>query len=148
MPRSYASIVIDADPEAVWRYIRNFDGTPDYLDLVATSEVPDGKPADQVGCERVMVLHDSTVVKETLISIDDERRRLRYHLTDGPFPFSNYYSTMQVSLVSESGGAFVAWSSRYDCDEAHAQANEELLAGHIYAPGLARIREMFERPTG
>ena len=145
MPRSYASIVIDADPDDVWRCLRNFDGTPDYLDLVATSEISDGRQADQIGCQRVMVLTDESVVKETLIGIDDERRQLRYHLTEGPFRFSNYYATVQVSPVTASGATFVAWSSHYDCEQADADANDELLARVIYSPGLARVKDMFER---
>jgi hypothetical protein len=145
MPSSYASIVIDADPEDVWRYVRNFDGAPGYVDLVETSEIADGRPADQVGCERVLLLQGDIVVREVLIGLDDERRELRYHLPESPFPFRNYHSTMRVHLVSESGGTFVTWSGRYDCDEADAKANDEMVAGGLYVPGLARLRDLFER---
>lgn len=145
MPSSYASIVIDADPGDVWRYIRNFDRTPEYLDLVVSSEIADGKPADQVGCERVLVLSDGHVVNEVLIALDDERRELRYHLVDSPYAFSDYYSTMRVYLVSASGAAFVTWSGHYACDAADAAACDEMVAGALYAPGLARLKEMFER---
>jgi hypothetical protein len=39
----------------------------------------------------------------------------------------------------------VAWSSRYDCEQADAEAIDELLADQIYVPGLARIKDMFGR---
>ena len=148
MPSSYASVVIDADPGDVWRCIRDFDGTPGYLDLVVSSEIADGKRADQVGCERVLVLSDGVVVSEVLISLDDERRELRYHLLESPFVFSNYYATMQVSPVTASGASFVAWSSRYDCEAADATASEEMIVGGIYAPGLARLKAMFDGRAG
>ena len=141
MPKSFASVVIDADPAAVWQVVRNFNGTPDYLDAVATSEILDGKPADQVGCQRHIVLTDGSVVEETLIGIDDETRTLRYHLTASPFPFTGYYSTMRVSLVSENGASYVDWSSVYDCQEADAAAMDDLLAGQLYGPGLASIKK-------
>jgi hypothetical protein len=144
MPRSYASAIIDADPEEVWRFIRNFDRTPDYLQLVEHSEITGGQPADRVGCERVMTLTDGSVVKETLIAIDDELRELRYHLTEAPFPFTGYYSTMRVYAITTTGGTFVAWSSTYDCESADADANDDLLAGQIYSPGLSSIKGRFE----
>lgn len=148
MPSSYSSIVIDADPDEVWRYVRDFDGTPDYLELVVSSEISDGKRADQVGCERVLVLSDGVVVREVLASLDDEHRELRYHLPESPFVFRNYYATMRVSPVTASGGAFVAWFSRYDCEAADADASDEMIVGGIYAPGLARLRAMFEGRAG
>jgi hypothetical protein len=46
--------------------------------------------------------------------------------------------------VSDSGAAFVAWTSRYDCEQADAQAVGQLLVDRIYVPGLARIKEMFQ----
>ncbi|MEV1294914.1 SRPBCC family protein [Pseudonocardia sp. NPDC049635] len=143
MPRSFSSAVIDAHPDAVWAYIRDFNRTPDYLDIVSTSEITDGKPSDQIGCERVMVLSDGGVVKETLIGIDDAARTLVYHLTEGPFAFSGYYSTMRVHLISESGQSFVDWSSTYDCQAEDAKSCDDLLASGIYSPGLATIKAKF-----
>ncbi|WP_188110582.1 SRPBCC family protein [Aeromicrobium ginsengisoli] len=143
MPRSFASAVIDAPPSVVWDFVKNFNGTPLYLDLVAESVITDGQSVDLLGCERVITLTDGRVVKETLVARDDIARSLTYHLTEGPFPFSNYYSTMRVTLISDTGGSFVDWSSVYDCDAVDAEANDHLLADQIYGAGLSQIKSRF-----
>lgn len=143
MPRSFASTVVDAPPSVVWDFVKDFNATPTYLDLVADSIITDDQPVDLLGCERVITLTDGRVVKETLVARDDVARTLTYHLTEGPFPFSNYYSTMRVTLISDTGGSFVDWSSHYDSDAADAEANDHLLADEIYGAGLQQIKARF-----
>ena len=143
VPRSSASLVVPAAPDAVWGFLRDFDGTPHYVELIATSEILDGKAADQVGCERVLNFTDGTVVRETLVALSDLDRTLTYHLTEGPFPFSRYYSTVKVVPVEDGASSFVEWSAVYDCDAAHEKANDDLLAGGLFGPGLAAVRDRF-----
>lgn len=143
MPHSFASTVVEAPPDVVWDFVKNFNGTPDYLALVAASLITDDQPVDLLGCERVITLTDGRIVRETLVARDDIARTLTYHLTEGPFPFSNYYSTMRVTLISDTGGSFVDWSSTYDSDAADAAANNHLLANQIYGAGLQQIKERF-----
>lgn len=143
MPRSYASTVAAADPEAVWSFLRNFDATPDYVELITASEILDGRAADQVGCERKLTLADGNLVLERLVALTDVDRSLTYHLYEGPFPFWNYYSTIRVTPVSADGASFVEWWAVYDCESADAKAMEDLLAVSLFGGGLAAVRERF-----
>ena len=143
MPRSYASTTIAADAETVWAYLRDFNATPQYVDAITTSEILDGRPADQVGAERRLVLGDGAVVLERLVALSDVDRSYTYHLLEGPFPFTAYYSTIRVTPVSLEGGSFVEWWSTYDCDAAEAKALDDLLAGTLYAGGLAAVKARF-----
>lgn len=143
MPRSSASIVVPAAPDAVWGFLRDFDATPDYVPPIAASEILDGKLADQVGCERKLTPADGGLVRETLVTLSDLDRTLTYHLTEGPFPFTGYFSTIRVIPVSDGGASFVEWSAVYDCEAADAAGNDELLAGALFGPGLAAVRDRF-----
>ncbi|WP_091213900.1 SRPBCC family protein [Geodermatophilus siccatus] len=105
MPRSYTSSVIGADPDTVWDFLRDFNRTPDFVDAVTASEILDGKPADQVGCERKLTLNDGSLVRERLVALSDLDRSYTYHLLEGPFPFTRYYSTIRVSPVTQGARA-------------------------------------------
>ena len=143
MPRSYASTVIAADPGTVWAFLRDFNATPEYVEAIVASEILDGKPADQVGCERKLTLADGNLVLETLVTLSDLDRTFTYHLTEGPFPFTKYYSTIKISPVTADGGSFVEWSAVYDCAAADEKANDALLAGSLFSGGLASLRARF-----
>lgn len=143
MPRSYASTTVAADPDAVWAFLRDFNGTPEYLAAITTSEILDGKSADQVGAVRRLVLADGAQVRERLVALSDVDRSYTYHLLEGPFAFTDYFSTIRVSPVSLEGGSLVEWWSTYDCEAADAQALDDLLAGGLYGGGLTAIKARF-----
>lgn len=143
MPRSYASITVATDPDAVWAYLRDFNAVPGYVEAITTSEILDGRPADQVGAERRLVLADGALVRERLVALSDLDRSYTYHLLEGPFPFTGYYSTIRVSPVSLEGTSFVEWWSTYDCEAADAKAMDDLLAGTLYAGGLTTVKARF-----
>ena len=143
MPRSYASTCVATDPDTVWAYLRDFNGAPDYVEAITASEILDGRSADEVGAERKLVLADGSPVRERLVSFSDLDRSYTYHLLEGPFPFTAYYSTIRVSPVTLDGASFVEWWSTYDCESADAKAMDDLLAGSLYGGGLTSVKARF-----
>lgn len=143
MPRSYASTTVAADPDTVWAFLRDFNATPQYVDAISSSEMLEGKPADLVGAERKLVLADGALVRERLVALDDVERNYTYHLLEGPFPFTAYYSTIGVKPVTSDNSSFIEWSSTYDCAAADATAMDDLLAGTLYRGGLQSLRKRF-----
>ena len=143
MPRSYANTVVAADPDTVWAFLRDFDATPEYVEAIEASEIVGGKPADKVGCERLLTLTDGNPVRETLVTLCDLNRTYTYHLTEGPFPFTKYYSTIRVTPVTADGASFVEWWAVYDCESADEKAMDDLLAGSLFGGGLAALRARF-----
>lgn len=143
MPRSYASTTVATDPDTVWAYLRDFNGASGYVEAITTSEILDGRSADQVGAERRLILADGSSVRERLVALSDLDRSYTYHLLEGPFPFTAYFSTIRVSLVSLEGASLVEWWSTYDCEAADAKAMDDLLAGTLYASGLTAIKARF-----
>ena len=143
MPRSYASTVVSSDPDTVWGYLRDFNGAPDFVEAIATSEILDGRAADEVGAQRRLVLGDGSPVLEQLVTLSDTDRSYTYHLLEGPFPFTGYFSTIRVTPVSLDGASFVEWWSTYDCEAADAKAMDDLLAGSLYLSGLTALKARF-----
>ena len=42
MPRSYVSAVVPAPADAVWAYLRDFNGVPRFVEAIAASEIVGG----------------------------------------------------------------------------------------------------------
>ena len=143
MPRSYASTTVSADPDTVWAFLRDFNATPQYVEAISSSEMLQGRPADLVGAERKLVLTDGALVRERLVALDDVERSYTYHLLEGPFPFTAYYSTIAVKPVSSDNASFIEWWSTYDCAATDATAMDDLLAGTLYRGGLESLRRRF-----
>ena len=57
--------------------------------------------------------------QETLLDLDDSQRTFRYSIDDGPSPVSktdvaDYVGEVRVRPVTEGGGTFVEWSSKWE----------------------------------
>ena len=91
MAKSYASTVIEAS-------CRRRLGTDSRLQrpchvarrLVATSEIEDGNPGDQVGVIRSFTLADDTDIREKLLSHSDLERSYTYVFQKTPFDVDDY----------------------------------------------------------
>ena len=75
-----------------------------------------------------------------------KRSRSQLHVSPArgtPSPFTRYYSTIRVSPVTQGGASFVEWWSTYDCEPEDEKAMDDLLAGTLYAGGLAAVEARF-----
>lgn len=105
------TIVIAADPKAVWAVAGKFDGLanwhPDVADVKA-------KGGDAAGAEREVALKTGGVLKEGLDEYDPAALKLSWRMSDpdlNAMPISSY----TVSFVIEpgpAGGSLVKWYGR------------------------------------
>jgi hypothetical protein len=91
-------VLLDADPADVWDAVRDFGAPHERLvrGFVTACE-SDGR-------ERVLTFFTGTVVRELLVGVDDEHRRLTYAITEG---FTHYQGTAEV--VTENTGCRLVW---------------------------------------
>lgn len=142
MALSYASTVIDATAEAVWAKIRDFNGLPDwYPEVIATSEIEDGKAGDQVGAVRSFTLQDGTHLREQLRSHSDETRSYSYDFQKTPFDVDNYLATIRVTPVTDGGKAFVEWWTTFDCDRDKQEHWTGFFANEIFQNGFEALKK-------
>ena len=139
MPDVLASAVVPADPDIVWRVVRDFDGLPAWHPAISASELEGDARTDQVGAVRRLTLGDGGIVRESLVALDDRERRLTYAILESPFPVRDYRSTIRVHPVTSTGESFVAWSVLFDCDLADAERLSALFAGDVFGSGLSGL---------
>src|SRR3954469_14766560 len=100
MATLHKEISIDARPEDVWAAVRDIGALHTRLVpgfVVDTRLEPDA---------RIVTFGNGLVVREPIVSVDDERRRLAWSATGGAT--THYNAVLQVS--AEGAGTRVAWT--------------------------------------
>ena len=121
-------VIVDVPPEQAWDALRDFGALHTRL---ARGFATDCRLE---GSDRVVTFANGTILRERLIAIDEERRRVVWTILDGPFTHHN--GAAQVS--DEGGRTRFEWTTDLLPDELHdgiAAAMER---------GLAAIKETLE----
>lgn len=92
-------VAIDADPEQVWAAVRDFGAVHERL---APGFVTDTRLD---GRDRIVTFFNGIELRENLVEIDDEARRLVWTIVDGPYTHHN--GSAQVFPGEEGGTSFV-----------------------------------------
>jgi hypothetical protein len=143
MAKAYASTVVDAPADRVWALLRDFNGLAAWHPAVTDSEIEDGKAGDQVGAVRSFHLQDGAHLRERLLSFSDVERCYSYNFEKTPFAVENYHATLRVSPVTDSGKAFVEWSTTFDCAPEKIAEWVETFAGAVFKSGLDALKARF-----
>jgi carbon monoxide dehydrogenase subunit G len=92
-------ILIDARPEDVWAAVRDWGALHERL-------VPGFAAATRLdGEDRIVTFFNGAVVREVLVDLDDEARRLAWSITGGPYTHHN--ASAQVFSEGENRTRFV-----------------------------------------
>jgi hypothetical protein len=68
------------------------------------------------GDGRVVTFADGTVVREFIVSVDDDRRRLAYAVIDSPLGLRHHHATFEV--IPDGVGTRLVWTADVLPDEA------------------------------
>jgi uncharacterized protein YndB with AHSA1/START domain len=137
MTRVEYSTVIDAQADRVWSVIRDFGGLAQWFPFVSACVLEDGAAPDQVGAVRANTVQDG-VVREQLLEMSDQDRRIVYSVLDGPVPTRDYVARLQVHPVTDGDRSFVFWSAEFEVDGDAAAVAEWVREG-IFATCLAEL---------
>ena len=101
MASIYREICIEAPAEQVWDAVRDFGALPERLvpGFVVESELH----ADV----RTITFFNGSVVRERLVGIDDEARRLAYSVLDGAMGSTHHNASVQVFDADDGRSRFV-----------------------------------------
>jgi hypothetical protein len=87
------TITLAAEPDAVWDAIRDFGAIHERLAVgFVTATQRDGD-------QRIVTFANGVVARESLISTDDERRRLAYSITESPAAMTYHHGSFEVDPV-------------------------------------------------
>ena len=120
MPSIRKEIQIDAPPEKVWDALRDFGALHERL---VPGFVTDCR---MDGPDRIVTFANGAVMREVLIDLDDDDRRLVWTIVDGPY--RHHQGAAQVLTVGE-GSRFVWTADLLAEDDVVAQTNEAMKAG-------------------
>jgi hypothetical protein len=93
---------VQAAPESVWAAVRDFGAV--HRRLVPGVVVDTRLEGDT----RVVTFANGAVIRERIVDVDDEARRLAYTVVDGPLPVTHHNASMQV-VAETGGGSRIVW---------------------------------------
>src|ERR1044071_3293345 len=131
MPTLHNEIHIEARPEAIWDAARD-------LGALHTRLVPGFVVNTQLdGNARIVTFGNGMVVREPIISVDDQRRRLAWTAIGG----KNTQHNTGLEVLDEGSGARVVWTTDLLPDEMAAPV------AAMQESGLAVMKKTFEQRT-
>jgi hypothetical protein len=120
MASVHKHIQIDVDTAGAWDALRDFGALHERLATgFATDTQLDGR-------DRVVTFFNGSVVRERLIDLDDDARRLAWSIVDGPYTHHN--GVAQVA-PGANGGTLFTWTTDLLPDEAAPRTSEMMELG-------------------
>lgn len=136
MAKASATIEIPVTADQVWQLIGGFNSLPDWLPLIAKSELGEG------GRVRHLETGDGTVIVERLQTFDNKARTYTYSIESGPFPVTDYLAKVQVREVAGKQASQVEWSGSFTPVGVTDAEVTELFSG-VYSGGLEALKANF-----
>ncbi len=140
MAKAYASAVIDAPIEAVWKIVRDFNGLPNWHPAIARSEIEGGLSGSDVGGIRSFYLTDGAHVREQLLSLSDSDYSLTYNFVKPAFPVENYVAGIRLLPITDGNRTFAEWTATFDEVPADAGKYVEIISKHVFAAGWTALQ--------
>jgi len=135
MAKAYASAVINAPIDTVWKVVRDFNGLAYWHPAVPKSDIEDGKSPAEVGCIRSFYLTDGAHVREQLLALDDLEHKLTYCFVKPAFPVENYIAWMKLDPISDGNKTLAQWTAHFDEAPEDKGKYEEIVSIHVFAAG-------------
>jgi hypothetical protein len=98
----HKEIVIEAPPSRVWAAVRDVGAVHERL----TPGILVNTRLD--GDERILTFARGAVVRELIVAVDDEKRRLAYAVVEGSKRTAYHHASMQV-FADDAGGSQLVW---------------------------------------
>ena len=111
----YNSTVVAAPAEDVWAALRDFHNMSAFPNVIESVDVVGDVSGTQPGAGRIL----NGVFHETLISLNDDDRVIRYSIDDGPAAVSKdnvsgYVGEVSLYSVTDDNATFVLWTSSWE----------------------------------
>ncbi len=145
MPRVYVSSVIDAGADRVWSIVRDFNGLPRWMPVVADSRIEGGQPSDKVGCIRNFSLRNGGNIREQLLSLSDYEYTCSYAILESPMGVSNYTATLKLMPITDGDRTFAEWTAEFDCDPAREQELVDQIGTGVFQAGFDSLKRQAGR---
>ena len=140
MVRVYVSSVIDADADAVWQRIRDFNALPQWHPGIADSRIENGEPPDKVGCVRNFHTQDGGLIRERLLALSDYDYTCVYEILESPMGVTNYVATIKLTPVTDGGRTFAEWTAEFDCASGREAELTQSIGQGVFQAGFDALK--------
>lgn len=106
--------IIDADPQSIWHVLRQFNSIAEWHSGVAHCTVEGGKSADTGGSIRKLILADGEVVRQRLLSIDNDLMELSYGHEEAELCIADFLAAIKVRAEGDGSRSTVTWQVHFD----------------------------------
>lgn len=134
MTTIHETIIINADPAAVWEIAGQPGRIAEWLPAVASSTAE--------GDRRSCTLQDGGSLEERILERSDEERFYEYEIVDGPLPLSAYRS--RFSVEGHEGHAHVEWKAEFAPEAPEQEQELKQMFSGLYREGLEALRARVE----
>jgi len=107
----------------VWGKLSPFSGIENFSPIARSVVQGEG-----VGATRTCYMPDDAEIHETLNKLDHDTMHLEYQINSGPFPITNYVSTVDVKAL-DAHNTEVTWGARFEVDSENESAMKDLFNG-------------------
>lgn len=145
MATVYGSTIVKADPNEVWKLVRDFNALPQWFPFIVSSELRAGDAPDRVGAVRTLQARGGGVVQERLLELSDPEMRLRFLTFEGADLTLNYNGYMRVRPVTRGGGSFFEFYGVFDAADGDIEKASTWLQANIFDPVFTRFEALFGR---
>ena len=114
---------INVPASEVWSKLSSFTGIENYSPIARSVVQGEG-----VGATRTCYMPDDAEIHETLNKLDHESMHLEYQINSGPFPITNYVSTVDVRSL-DANDTEVRWGANFEVDSENEAAMRDLFEG-------------------
>jgi hypothetical protein len=142
MAKIYISAVIAHPVDAVWKYLRDFNGLPNFMPPVADSVIEDGRPADQIGCVRNFHMKDGGHLREQLLALSDVDRFQTYSILLSPMPLKDYVATVRCLPITATGQTFAEWTASFEATDGDDRHWVEHIGTNVFAAAFANLEKV------
>lgn len=112
---------LKVSPDELWARVKDVGAISEMLDVITDSSLD--------GHKRTCTMADGGQLDETILSIDNDHRRVAYSITASPFPIEVHAASMQVSDARRGKSTF-RWITDVKPDEM-ADALAPIFEGEI-----------------
>ena len=127
---------IGASVDEVWKLVSDFGGL-----IEALMGVPAELEGEGIGQTRTLPTGAEPMV-ERLELCDDATKTLQYSIVSGPFPVTDYLSTMKLTAIGDDRTK-IEWSSTFEPAEGTSQEDAEKMVAGVYKGGIAGLVARF-----
>ena len=141
------STVVDAPVDAVWAFLRDFNGHDRWHPIVAESVIENGRRADEIGCVRRFRLRQGGWLREQLLRLSDRERSFSYCILEAPIPLYDYVATLRLKPVTDGNRTFWEWTSSFETPPGEEAALADLVGEQVYEAGFDAVKSHFGQAT-